>query len=109
MNSNRFISQKPHGVYDDRLIVREYYNPNSFSIVFKRIDLHRNYIQGAKISLGPAIAELKPDSFLTLPHAFYTATAINGPEFFDLVVNVGDQRGKGNKKPSLPVFDPRFQ
>lgn len=109
MNNNGFVNRKVNGVYDEFLIIREHYNPNPFAIRFTRQKQYDGYIRESGISLGPVEAILKPEHWITLPHGYYDGNAIEGPEIFSVTTNFGDDRGKGNKLPSLPVVDPRFQ
>lgn len=95
-------------VRDEALIVREFYNPNPFDVVFERLVEFDGYVIRNKIPLGPLLCVCKSGDFLTLPHAYFKITSKNGCPVFDMVVNFGDERGKGNKLPSLPVIDPRW-
>lgn len=94
-------------VSDTHLIEVEYYNPNKFDIIFERDQRYFDYIRLNNISLGPVRAVLKADDFLTLPHQYYIPKAINGPEIFNLIINMGDQKRKGNKLPSIPIMESR--
>ena len=96
-------------IADEHLIVREYYNPNKFDVIFERLKIYDYYVNQFNIMLGPLRAVLKANDFLTLPHGYYKVTSKNGAPLFDLVINYGDARNKGNKLPSLPVVDHRFQ
>ncbi len=92
-------------VMDTHLIEVEYYNPNKFDILFERDKRYFDYINLNNIPLGPVKAILKADSFLILPHQYYIPKALNGAEIFNLTVNMGDLKRKGNKLPSLPIFE----
>lgn len=94
-------------VSDTHLIEVEYYNPNKFDILLERDQRYFDYINQNNIPLGPSRAILKADDFITIPHQYYILTTIKGPEIFNIVVNMGDQKRKGNKLPSLPVFEKR--
>lgn len=95
------------GVMDTHLIEVEYYNPNKFDIILERDERYFNYINQNQIHLGPKKAILKSDDFIIIPHQYYILKASNGAELFNLIVNMGDQKRKGNKLPSLPVFEKR--
>lgn len=95
------------GVMDTHLIEVEYYNPNNFDIELKRDFRYFDYIRQNRIPIGPARAILKANDWIVIPHQYYILTSIKGPELFNLIVNMGDQKRKGNKLPSLPVFEKR--
>lgn len=92
-------------VMDSSLIEVEHYNPNKFAVEFIRDDRHFHYIYQNKIPIGPRRAVLKPDDWLVLPHQYYIAKSINGPEVFSLTTNLGKTKRTGNKLPSLPVLE----
>lgn len=96
---------RPKEVMDTNLIEVEYYNQNKFSIEMIRDDRYFHYVYQNKIPIGPRRAILKPEDWLKLPHRYYIFKAIDGPEIFNLVVNMGDTKGIGNKLPSLPVLE----
>lgn len=99
-------SRRPsRSVSDTHLIEVEYYNPNKFAIEVIRDDRFFSYIYQNKISIGPRRTILKPDDFIVLPHQYYILKTIDGPEIFDLVVNMGNAKRIGNKLPSLPVLE----
>lgn len=88
------------GVYDEKLIHCEIYNPHRHVVVFCRNISMDEYIRRAGISLGPLVAEVEPDGFLHLPHQFYSATFKGSSELAQVLVNFGDNMFKGNKKAS---------
>lgn len=92
-------------VMDTHLIEVEYYNPNKFAVQLDRDRRFDQYIVQCRIPIGPLRAILKPYDFITIPHQYYILTAMNGAELFDLVVNMGDNKGIGNKLPSIPVLE----
>lgn len=93
------------GTMDEMLIRREFYNPNSFAIRFELMKESMAYVHRNGIMVGPMVAILPPDSFVVLPHAYYRIFA--PAPVFDLIQNFGDQIGKGNKRPSLPIVEGR--
>lgn len=97
----------PKQVSDTNLLEVEYYNPNKFDIIVVRDNRFLEYISLNKIPLGPEKTILKSESFLVLPHRYIIFHAPKGVEFFDLTVNMGKLKRKGNKLPSIPVFDPK--
>lgn len=89
---------------DDRLLQREFYNPNSFDVIVTRDTRFDQYViqhKGLKF-LGPAHAKLKADDFLYVPHGFFIITNPKMPigEPINIIVNLEKMMFKGNKKPS---------
>lgn len=103
-----FLKDKPNPrrvVMDDRLIRREYYNPNKFAVYFQRMEREMPYIVDSGINPGLPTYRLEPDGFLVVPHAFFIITAADrGVQLFDLTTNFGNTIGIGNKLPSPPEF-----
>jgi len=96
-------------VMDDRLIRREYYNKNNFAVHFKLENDQIPYIVNSGISPGLPFYRLEPGKWLVLNHSFFLVTAADpGVQFFDLVINYGDQIGIGNTRPSRPELTPKY-
>lgn len=102
-----FLRRKVKAVHDERLIRIEIYNPNEFSVLVERDKRFDHVVKAANIPLGPEKAVVKPGDFLILPHQFVTYHAMNGSPTLNLVSNIGDSIGKGNKLPSPPIFEGR--
>lgn len=96
------------GVYDPRLIRREFYNSNDFDILVELDPANIAYVNAAGITLGPQKQWLKAKSWLVVNHTYLILTAKNGAPTFNLIEIFGNQIGKGVKNPSLPIFDPRW-
>ena len=95
----------PKQVSDTNLIEVEYYNPNKFDLIVTRDNRFLEYISLNKIPLGPEKTILKSEGFLVLPHRYIIFKAPDGIELFNLTVNMGNMKRKGNKLPSLPVYE----
>ena len=104
MNSKP-VSRKIKAVIDEMLIHRELYNPNKFPVVLTRKFEMDEYILKSGIPLGPKKISLLHDQFTHLPHGYYKVESVNGPEIFDMIMTFGDQIGRGNKRPSVPIPD----
>ena len=89
---------------DDRLIQREFYNPNSFDVIVTRDKNFDSYVIQHKGhgSLGPEKTLLKADDFLYLPHGFFVVTNPKMPvgEPINILVNLEKNMFKRNKTPS---------
>ena len=109
MNSDKFLKNKLKGVFDEHLLRRELYNPNDFDLIVTRDKEKDLYVNAAGITLGLERMLLKAKDWVVINHAFYFVTVAKkgGPELFELVVNFGDMIGKGNRLPSLPIYDAR--
>lgn len=104
-----FLKGKAKGVFDEMLVCREIYNDNDFDIIFTRQTQFDRYILDAGIKLGAMIMVCKAKDWLFIPHAYFTTKASNGADIYNVVVNFGDNMFKGNKLPSLPVVDTKYQ
>ena len=104
MNSKP-VSRRIKTVIDEMLIHRELYNPNKFAISIKRQTKMDEYVLKSGIPLGPIATKIEPDAFCHLPHGYFDVTSINGPAVFDMILTFGDQIGRGNKRPSVPIPD----
>lgn len=104
MNSKP-VNRKIKAVIDEMLVHRELYNPNKFAVAIARQVRMDEYILASRIPLGPLNTVLQPDSFVHLPHGYYTVKSVNGPSQFDMILTFGDQIGRGNKRPSVPIPD----
>lgn len=93
------------GVYDPRLIRREFYNPNDFDILVELDPKSVEYVRSSGIATGPGKQWLKAKSWLLVNHNYLILTAKNGAPLFDLIEIFGNRIGKGEKLPSLPIFD----
>jgi hypothetical protein len=100
-DSEGFLIDQTRGVHDEGLLRRELYNPYDFDIVFERDRARDLYVRAAGIPLGDARAVLKARDWLILPHGFFILYT-PGNQHVDLVTNLGDMIGKGNKLPSRP-------
>jgi len=104
MNSKP-VSRRIKAVIDEMLIHRELYNPNKFPVVITRRFEMDEYILKSGIPIGPKKISLLHDQFAYLPHGYYKVESVNGPEIFDMILTFGDQIGRGNKRPSVPIPD----
>lgn len=104
MNSKP-VSRRIKAVIDEMLIHRELYNPNKFAVAVVRQNAMDEYILKSGIPLGPPSMRIEPDGFCYLPHGYYNVKSINGPDVFDMILTFGDQIGRGNKRPSVPIPD----
>lgn len=98
-------NNRPKEVMDSNLIEVEYFNKNDFAIEMIRDDRFFSYVYQNRIPIGPRKTILKPNDWIKLPHRYYIFKSINGPEFFELVVNMGNTKGIGNKHPSPPIIE----
>jgi hypothetical protein len=96
------ITPRP-GLSDPQLVLNEIYNPYSRSIFAWRDKGMDIYVQSAGIMLGPAFAEIPADSFLVLPHMYYRVVDYKG-DLVNVLCNLGDNIGVGNKLASRPDF-----
>lgn len=94
---------------DELLVRRELYNPNKFDLIF---ELDQRFIQHIKLHGRPTYHfkwMLKADMFQVVPHMYWTITTSNGSPTYDLIQNFSKTIGMGNKHPSLPVVDTKWQ
>lgn len=105
---NKFHSRK---VSDGGLVMIEIYNPNSFTVKMIRQKGYVNdsmtiekYILMSGGDLGPNVVEVKPNCFAVLLHNYYYAEGVGLPqgEPINMIVNMGNQIGVGNRLPSRP-------
>lgn len=108
-----FLKNNFHGrkISDGGLVMIEIHNPNSFIVRMIRqkgwvnesltID---NYIKLTGGDLGPDVVEIKPNGFAFLLHNYYYAEGVGLPkgEPINLIVNMGNAMGVGNRFPSRP-------
>lgn len=103
--TEHFLKEKVKGVYDELLVHREIFNPNSFDLIITRNKTHDQYVKDAGIPLGLPIMVCKSESWLYLPHGYFFVKAANGAEVGTFITNFGDNIGIGNKYPSLPIAE----
>lgn len=105
---NSFHKRK---VSDGGLVMIEVYNPNSFTVKMIRQKGYVNdsltiekYILMSGGDLGPSVVEVKPNCFAVLLHNYYYAEGVGLPqgEPINMIVNMGNQMGIGNRLPSRP-------
>lgn len=112
-NKEYFLKNNFHGrkISDGGLVMVEIYNPNPFVVRMIRQNGFVNdkmsidkYIKISGGSLGPDVVEVKPNGFAVLLHNYYYAEGVGLPqgEPINLVVNMGNQMGIGNRFPSRP-------
>lgn len=105
---NNFHKRK---VSDGGLVMVEVYNPNTFTVrmirqkgyVDESLTIEK-YILMSGGDLGPNVVEIRPNCFALLLHNYYYADGVGLPkgEPINLIVNMGNQMGVGNRLPSRP-------
>jgi len=105
---NNFHARK---ISDGGLVMVEIYNPNSFVVRMIRKNGYVNdsltieqYIKISGGDIGPRVVEIKPNCFAVLLHNYYYAEGVGLPqgEPINMIVNMGNQMGVGNRLPSRP-------
>lgn len=108
-----FLKNNFHGrkISDGGLVMIEVYNPNSFVVNMIRSKGFVNdsltidqYIKISGGDVGPKVVQIKPNCFAVLLHNYYYAEGVGLPkgEPINLIVNMGNQMGVGNRFPSRP-------
>lgn len=88
------------GVSDEKLLRREFYNPNDFDVIFTIDQSRLDYVRLSGITPGPAQVICKARSWVILNHGFYCPSTKQGHRAIELVENRGALIGVGNKLPS---------
>jgi hypothetical protein len=101
---NKTSGMRMTGVHDERLIRREWYNPNKFKVVLHMMQEQIPYIKNAGITPGWKIVTIEPDGFAIVTHGFYKIVEPND-EMITLITNFGKSIGIGNKLPSKLILE----
>lgn len=96
-------------VSDESLIHREFYNAHNHTVFFVRDKTRDAYVSACGIPLGPDVIKVRTQDWCHLPHTYFVPTCEKQCPAIEGVFNFGNTIGKGNKLPSLPIVDAKWQ
>jgi hypothetical protein len=96
-------------VSDENLVHREFYNSHNHTIFWVRDTTRDQYVASSGISLGEKVITVKSKEWCHLPHFYFIPTCEKKCPMLEGVFNFGDVIGRGNKLPSLPIVDAKWQ
>lgn len=90
ISHNRFVSNAGIATTDTKMLSIEIYNKLNEDITF---------VKASSDYPGPQLVKCKALDWCNLPHSYYIGTTKSGRPC-EVVVNLGDKKGVGNKLPS---------
>ena len=94
---------------DFNLIHFEFYNAHKHEVLWVRDRRFDEYIAMNRRPLGPVFVRVKAGEFQYFPHKYWVPSCEKGCPAIEGVMNLDEMIGKGNKLPSLPIVDKKFQ